>query len=192
MLITDVETIGTTVADIERAVEEIRLPMIYDSVWERSISFQAASFNKSEAFFSQNEIKFQKLVTTTEDKLKASTHYESKKNIDRIIALYFIVALRDFSWNQKILCVDEFVNVNKIQPKNTLMIRRFCEMLEEDGYLYNVDGQLSFKVSKKPLPTIQDALIELEQRLSSSAEFDRNTSVVTNCMTKYAHKYKSP
>jgi hypothetical protein len=72
------------------------------------------------------------------------------------------------------------------------MIRRFCEMLEEDGYLYNVDGQLSFKVSKKPLPTIQDALIELEQRLSSSAEFDRNTSVVTNCMTKYAHKYKSP
>jgi hypothetical protein len=187
-----VDTIGTTVSDIERAVEEIRLPMMYDSVWERSIPFQAASFNKTGAFILQNELNFPELIEATEDKLKASTHYECEKNMDRIVVLYFILALGDFSWDQKMLRVDEFVNVNKIQPKNILMIRRFCEMLEEEGFFNNVDSELTFKVSK-PLPTVEEALLELELRISNCAESDRNThSLVTSCMTKYAHKYKSP
>jgi hypothetical protein len=178
------------VFDIERAVEEIRLPMIYDSVWEQSIPFQTASYNNSGAFVLQNKLNFLELIETTEAKLRASTHYELNKNMDRIVVLYFIVALGDFSWDQKILCLDEFVNVNKIQPKNTLMIRRFCEMLEEDGYLHNVDGHLTFKVSNKPLPTVEEALLELELiKAESDGSANDTLFIITSCMEKYARIY---
>jgi hypothetical protein len=177
------------VSDIERAVKEVRLPMIYDSVWEQSIPFQAASYNKSGTITLQNESKFKELIKKADDKLKDSTHYEFLKNMDRVVVLYFIVALGDFSWDKKIIRVDEFVNVNKIPLKNLLMVRRFCEMLKEDGYLENVDGQLFYKVSKKPWPTIKEAFLELELK-ANCAEFDRNTHcLVTSCMKRCSYKY---
>jgi hypothetical protein len=178
------DTVATTVADVERAIEEFRVPMMFDSVWEQSLPSQLGSLSRCCAFMSNEQLEFKNLIKVADCRTNESIHYEYIKTMDRAVVLHFLVALQEMSWNKKLLQLDDFVKENNIESQNILMIRRFCEMLTEDGYMTNID-ELSYKVCKS-LPTLEKAHTELKDLHDIKDDRIKNgLMLVKNCMNRY-------